>query len=555
MRDIRLYIILGLGLIISFQSYSQEEKWENPAGSIENAQVVIEKDKVINLRPVSRRFKSIRIDVPKPQKLNVAFNLSPTIDSLTSLQVIVRPKTMRDQPLEKLYGLSAKIGYGNYQSPFVLLNAGNKRNDEFMYNAQFNHFSSGKGAVNDSPYYSTRFGLDGKYYLNNATLFAGLGYHNQSYRIYGYDPVEFPNITDQDYLKQSLNVLNFTLGFEDNDLKNSTDQRFALDFNLLKNNHFDQELLLGLNYDLSWEMATDWSFDVELAYHLAKQNSSMSTSINRHLAGVLPNIQYNWNSFTFLAGVNSYYQQDPADNLDGNLFIYPNLGIRYALNTNHSVNLKFNGQVEQVTQNSMYNENLYLDTLVLANNNINDINISLFLRGKFSETLGYSLGYDYAHYKRLMFYDNNPLDTARFLAVLDSDAAIQRIKGDITYIKNENINFNLGAAYNIYSTTDVLEAWHKPQLELDFGTRIKVLEKLNVRLDYRLLNGIKARDSNGEVLNLDLINDLNVGLDLDLSERAGLFIEFRNIIGQNYQFYNNYPVNGFQVLGGFSIRF
>jgi hypothetical protein len=536
--------------------YSQEEKWEKPAGGIENAQVVIEKDKVINLRPVSRRFRSIQIEVPKPQSLTVDYSLTPTVDTLASLQVIVRPRTMRDQPLEKTYGLLAKVGYGNYRSPFLLINAGNKRSDEYQYNVQFNHFSSGKGAVNEAPYYSTRFGLGGTLFLNNATIQGGFNYHNQAYRIYGYDPSEYPNITDTDYLKQKLNVLSVNLGIADNNLKDDTDQALDLNFGMLKNNHFDQEILFKAKYDLSWNLAQDWSFTMPVRYRLASQNRADNTKISRHLASLQPAVSYLWDAFQFTVGFNGFYQQDPADNLDARFLIYPNLGVNFAISSMHSLSLKINGEVEQVSQHRMYEENLYLDTLISANNNIKDFNAVAALQGNFSETFGYHLSYNFSHYKRLMFYDNNPLDTARFIVLLDNSGVTRnRFSGQVSYTRNENMSFRTGASYNVYSTSDVAEAWHKPQLELDFGARIRIIEKLHLRLDYSLLTGIKARESSGQVITLKPVNDLNAGFDLELTESAGLFLEFRNIIGQNYQLYNNYPVNGFQFLGGFSIRF
>ena len=154
-------------LIITPLTMMAQEKWEKPAGGIENAQVVIEKDKIIKLRPVSRRFKAINIEIPQPKPIIFNYQLKEAIDSLPSLQVIVRPKTMRDQPLDKFYGLNAKLGYGNYQSPYVLINAGTKRSDEYMLNAYLNHYSSGKGPVLDdlSASGNTSLGISGKYFF------------------------------------------------------------------------------------------------------------------------------------------------------------------------------------------------------------------------------------------------------------------------------------------------------------------------------------------------------------------------------------------------------
>jgi len=556
MKEIKLNIILGIILIIAFNAKAQEEKWEKPAGSIENAQVVIEKDKVISLRPVSRRFTSVQITPPKAQQLTIAYQLGNTVDTLSTLQVIVRPKTMRDQPLDKLYGLTAKLGYGNYKSPFILLDAGNKRNDEYMYNLNFNHFSSGKGAVNDAPYYSTRIGLDGKLYFNNIILSSALGFHNQNYRMYGYDPQEYANITDQEYLKQKLNVLSFNIGLVDNNLKNSSDQSFVAGLNLLSNNHFDKEFMLDFDYLLKWDMANDWNFILPVEYSLLNQNKTSLTEITRHYAGIKPEINYQWDSFTFIVGANGYFQKDPADQLDSKFLIYPNLGVIYSLNDKHALNLRINGEVEQISVNDLYNENLYLDSLQLANNNIKDFMASANIAGKVSESFGYRLEYQFAHYKRMMFYDNNPTDTARFNLVYDnSGAKLHSFGGGVNYLKNENVKFNLGARYNFYTTVDIEEAWHKPEFEINFSTQLRFFNKLSANLYYNVYTGIMAKDSNGLIKVLDPVNDFNLGLDLELTETAGLFLDFRNIIGQNYQIYNNYPVNGFQILGGISLRF
>ena len=83
------YIALTVLLLGPYASIAQEN-WEKPAGGIENAQVVIEKDKVIRLRPVSRRFKAIQLEIPQAKPLAFEHQLKEPADSLSSLQVIVR---------------------------------------------------------------------------------------------------------------------------------------------------------------------------------------------------------------------------------------------------------------------------------------------------------------------------------------------------------------------------------------------------------------------------------------------------------------------------------
>ena len=74
MNSYKPYIVVIAVLIvvaIPLVSLSQDN-WEKPAGGIENAQVVIEKDKIISLRPVSRRFKAIQLEMPQAKPLAIS---------------------------------------------------------------------------------------------------------------------------------------------------------------------------------------------------------------------------------------------------------------------------------------------------------------------------------------------------------------------------------------------------------------------------------------------------------------------------------------------------
>jgi hypothetical protein len=245
MNKLYLHIIFAVMLMLPLSILAQED-WEKPAGGIEDAEIIIEKDKIISLRPVSRRFKAIQIEIPQPKPLTLSYSLKTALDSLPPLQVIVRPRTMKDQPLEKFYGFNAKLGYGNYNSPYALINIGTKRSDEYMLNASFTHYSSSQGPVLDdfSGGGVTDIGVSGKYFLNSVVLAARVNYNLHTYSIYGYDPVEFTNSSlNQDDLKQKLNNYSLILGLSDNNIKNNSNHDLNIGINYLQNNHPASEFL------------------------------------------------------------------------------------------------------------------------------------------------------------------------------------------------------------------------------------------------------------------------------------------------------------------------
>ena len=546
-------------LLVTSMALMAQENWEKPPGGIENAQVIIEKDKVIKLRPVSRRFKAIRIEIPQPKPITFNYKLNEAVDTLPSLQVIVRPKTMRDQPLDKFYALNAKLGYGNYQSPYVLINAGTKRSDEYMLNAYLNHYSSGKGPVLDdfSAAGVTRLGVSGKYFLNNTSLSANADYKNHSYSIYGWDPVEISNLGfDKDSLKQKLNVYSFTAGLADNNLKDKLDYSIKLGVNYLKNNNPVHEFVFNINGYLRSTLNDQWVIDVNADFTSFNQNDSTGGDISRMFIQLKPVVRYQLDRFELSAGVNTINQNDPIEMGESKLHFFPVLGVNYEITSNHMFSALIDGTVEKVSLNSLYSKNPYLDSLIEANNNVNNISGLVGLGGKLMNNLGYTVSYQYKHYNRLMFFQNIATDTARFAVLYDQGGvSLNRFAAKLDYLINDGISISGDIAYNAYTTTDVAEAWHRPTFEASITSDFKIISNLRGHLTYFLLNGIKAQTAAGATKTLDTINDFNLGLELSFSERAGIFVDFMNVFGSNYQVYNNYPVKGFQVIGGLNYKF
>ncbi len=559
MNRIKRYIVFGL-LLAPVAVWAQED-WEKPAGGIEDARVVIEKNKVINLRPVSRRFKVIQFAAPEVKPLTIKLQLPEVTDSLPPLQVIVRPKTMKDLPIEKLYGLSAKLGYGNYASPYVLLDAGTKRNDTYALNGYFNHISSGKGPVigDFSAAGITRVGGAAKYFLNNFTLTTGADYRYQTYTIYGYNPEVIDTLVfNHSLLKQRLNVFAFDVGLVENNVKNNTDHKVTLGLNYLINNHEISELYYGLAYVFGYRPDEQWAFDVQAEYTGFNQNGVNISNFSRRLAQLRPTAAYRWGKFTFTAGVNAFYNYETnlLSSKPKEFYVYPVATVKYAISSHHEVEAGIDGAIEKLTLNGLYAENPYLSETVRVNNNINNFSMMAALQGQFTGKIGYRVNFQYRHYNRLLFYNNNSLDTARFDVVYDSGgASISRLEGELSYYINDNINISANAAYNAYTTVDLAEAWQRPVVEAGATADFSIMDKLTGHMSYFLLNGIKAQTAAGEVKTLAAIHDLNVGLNLSLTEKAGIFVDVMNIFGNNYQLYNNYPVKGFQVIGGVSYKF
>ncbi|NJN41206.1 MAG: hypothetical protein HC811_02150 [Flammeovirgaceae bacterium] len=78
-------------------------------------------------------------------------------------------------------------------------------------------------------------------------------------------------------------------------------------------------------------------------------------------------------------------------------------------------------------------------------------------------------------------------------------------------------------------------------------------EKLHADVNFIGQGGMKAMDYQlGQIVELKEALDLNVRVDYFVSKQFSLFIRMNNILSTEYPVYINYPVRGFQAMGGVS---
>jgi hypothetical protein len=93
----------------------------------------------------------------------------------------------------------------------------------------------------------------------------------------------------------------------------------------------------------------------------------------------------------------------------------------------------------------------------------------------------------------------------------------------------------------------------------------KILPNLNLQVDANLEGGryaqvyTKAESDKEEntqfAKKLGFITDLNLGAEYLYSNKMSAFIQFNNFAAQRYKRWYNYPVQGFQVMGGVTFKF
>ena len=104
------------------------------------------------------------------------------------------------------------------------------------------------------------------------------------------------------------------------------------------------------------------------------------------------------------------------------------------------------------------------------------------------------------------------------------------------------------------ASTQVL---HRPKYRVAFNSSYNLYNKFLFSVDFIGQGGMKALEfvPMQSTVTIKPALDLNFKMDYFISRKVSAFIKLNNLLSNNYQVYLNYPVRGFQAVGGVSWSF
>jgi hypothetical protein len=549
------YALLTLALVFSSEALLAQVDWEKPTAEIEDAQVVIEKDLVITLSGVSRRFEAIPLELPKVTTTQAGYNIKTIDIALPPMNLKLRPQTMKPELLQKFFWGTVKAGYGNYGSPYLSASFATKRNDESSINLLFNQLSSATGPVDgkNSGAGTTDFRAAGKLFMNAATLAGELGYAYSRYHFYGYDR---SLVVAREDIAQRLNKYHFAAAILDSEPDPVIDYSLRLSYDFIKDDYASKESDFGLDLTLNSQLSDEFNIRASVVTNFINQSDAEVASVDRRFVKVKPVVGYQWNSFLFEAGLGYFNDNDSLSGAKTNRF-YPHLAANYKINTDHTASVSYQGRVERVNLRGLYADNPYLDQHINVNHDVNPVSINFKLQGNITSKVEYQLGYQFDQFTRKGYFVNASVDTTRFTVVYDlGNSTRGQFFAELDYMLSTTLQISGRVNTYGYTTVDVAQPWHKPTYDIAIRSSLYLFDKISTSLNFFVLGGIKSQlPGSGDTFSLDTVLDLNIDLSYAITPRASVFANFMNVLGNEYQLYLNYPVKGFQVIGGFAYNF
>lgn len=523
-----------------------------PTGDLEDVEIEIVKERQISLPPAARNYEKIPPSPAETTKPSITYEFSPLSFEATQINPSIRPLKLKQENPPNVFGGYLSAGYGNYASPYLEGFINSRRDRNKLVGAHAYLRNSGKGPVDgkNSGSGSSGVSLYAKGFSNLISLSAEAGFENRFTHFYGYPE---GTVVDADDIRQAYNV--FSLKGELSNTKNSAFAwRLGAGFSHLADHYEARESEAEFRFNSSYELNDESLIGVSADYSIINRKDSLVEASPRSLLSINPRYEfYPIENLKLSAGIVVALENDSIGSKD--VHAYPDLRASYPLTPSVDVTASLSGGMEKVSLRSLSNENMWLGANIPIFHTNKLLEFQAALHTKIGNKIAVNGGFSVATLKYLYFFRNIAEDPSRFTVQYDDVTNRTNLFASVGFAQTEAFKFMIRGDLFAYST-DIPEAWHRPKYKLTGETTINVVDKFLFDINLITQGGMKAFDpTNDVVVDLDAAFDLNVRTEYLFSDSFSVFVQLNNITSSKYPLFLNYPVRGFQVLGGLTWSF
>ena len=481
------------------------------------------------------------------------------------------PKAKR----ESLYNSYLSLGAGNFGNVLLDFYTSRELSRDETLDINLNHHSSQGGIDSvqlDDKFYNTK--LDATYKKKDRYSSWGLnaGAHHQIYNWYG-----IPRGFDEDIIaaideKQSyyniyaganLEVEDFFFTGGDIKLNRFWDRFESIENNVVITPKIEIPVGEGfINIDfkadyLGGKFERNYFSDQELKY----QNL---------IVGGSPSFSFLRDDFTVNLGASVFYLLDIENGNNNGVFVYPNVSASYRLVDEYAI--IYAGVDGDLVQNSYYGfqaDNQFVSPTLAIMPTDKQFDAYGGVKGRFLPNVGYNVRASYKSEKNKPLYQLNLLDNTlntegysygNSFGVLYDDVTTISLFGEVNVDVNRNFVLKANVEAFDYSTDNESEAWNLPALKAslfaDFNLDDKFFAGANLFFVSERKDLFTTNLATEPVeVTLGSYFDANAHIGYHFTEQFSAYINANNIANNEYSRWANYPVQGFQILGGLTYKF
>ena len=446
-----------------------------------------------------------------------------------------------------------KAGFGSLKTPLV--QAGFSFGDGTTAGGNiYAKYVSSQGKREFQDFSSSRVRLSGFYKAaQNREWDASLSMNADKVYKYGFVPesLSFPN----DSIKQTFQTYAARVGVHNINktefgLTYSPEVRIDVFTDNLKNNESNTVVDLPLEKSIGQNYAVKLGVTFDLT-RLSPKNKSAAT-INNTMYYISPSVLYKKSNLNLQVGIRPTW-----DNKTFKMFpnVLADIGTE---DQRFTFQAGWTGYLRKTTYQYLASLNPWLWLPGTLQNTRIEERFAGF-KGSVGDHFTYSgkVAFNKLNNQPLFINDTSAAgDGKSFRVVNEERLNVLNLGGEIGYNVEEKFSLITSLSFNQYTgLKNNRKAWGLLPLEFNTALRLQVIKDLWLKGDLFAWSGPSYLKKGGGVGKLDGAFDLNAGLEFRATKNLNLWAQFNNVLNKEYQRWSQYPVYGFNFVGGIVFSF
>ncbi|MBC7946655.1 MAG: hypothetical protein H7Y42_02165 [Chitinophagaceae bacterium] len=541
------YRILLTGSIVLVAGYSVQAQKDSTKRSVEITSAfkpVLRESAKINFNaspPTADTAKPrLQYDIPNP---NLLFAYQPGSLKPLALQVDSIARWDNHNYI--------KAGFGSLKTPYVQAGFSFGDGNTAGINIYAKHVAS-EGKRDFQDFTNTQVRLSGFYKTaKNLEWTGSLGMRSDKTYKYGYQPesLSFPN----DSLRVNFQTFSGRVG-----VRNINKTEFGLSYapsiriDVFSDQLKNSESNTVVNLPLEKKIGKDFAVQLGLTFDLTRLSPKEKAAINNTMYYLSPSVLYKSAKINIQAGIRPSW-----DNKSFKMF--PNILADVGTDDQRfTFQAGWTGYLRKTSYQYLASQNPWLWMPGTLQNTRIEERFAGF-KGSVGDHFSYSakVAFNKLNNQPLFINDTSASgDGKSFRVVNERQVNVLNFGGELGYNVEEKFSVITSLSFNQYTgLKDNQKAWGLLPLELNTALRLQVIKDLWLKGDLFAWSGpqyLKKDGSNGK---LKGAFDLNAGLEFKITKNINLWTQFNNILNKEYQRWNQYPVYGFNFVGGIVFSF
>ncbi|MBI5373616.1 MAG: hypothetical protein HZA79_16450 [Sphingobacteriales bacterium] len=546
MRQATISIFLsGLGLLCLETAFAQKDTSGKGGVTI-----------VSSFKPVLREAAKINFNASPPAADTSKARLDYTIPN-QNLALAYQPGSLKplalsvDSAVKFDNSSYIKAGFGSLRTPFVQAGISFGDGETAGLNIYARHLAS-ESKRDYQKFSSTNIRLSGYFKSgNNLQWDAGLGMKRDLTYKYGYLPASL--VLSVDSLKQSFQTISGRLAFH-----NINKTEFGLTYapevriDVFSDRNKNSESNTVVNAPLEKTIGKTFAVNLGITFDLTRYSPDNKSAVNNTMYFISPSVLYKTAQIRIQAGIRPSW-----DNSKFKMF--PNILAEIGTGDKRfNFQAGWTGYVRKTTYQYLAAQNPWLWIPGQLRNTWIEERFAGF-KGAVDDHFSYAakVGFNRINNQPLFINDTSAAgDGKSFNVVYEDKMNALNLGWELGYTAGEKFSLLAGLQYNQYTGLKTQEkAWGLIPLELKAALRLQVIKDLWLKTDLFAWRGARYLAKNGDDDRLKGAVDLNAGLEFKLTKNINLWTQFNNLFNKEYQRWNQYPVYGFNFVGGVVFSF